>query len=341
MHFKHVSAEKTKLFVAGHIGARKRGNGMKRLATVAALVIGFGWPAKADLEVAAVLEREAPKSVCQIIDESAATHDLSVEFLTRLIWKESRFKPDALSPKGAQGIAQFMPGTAALRGLTDPFDPHQAIPAAAHYLSDLSARFGNHGLAAAAYNAGERRVANWLADGGGLPWETRDFVAFITGLPVEDWKAAIDAAAQGGAASEVSVAGGQDGAEAEAEAEAEAGTPLATCSGIAAILAKPGAGSALLAARVRRAGEAEWAPWGAQVAGNFSEARAMASWSTLQRRHPALLADRAPMVVRSVMRGRGTAPFTHIRIGAETRKAAEDLCAGLRREGAACIVLKN
>jgi len=307
--------------------------GMIRLASVVVLVIGFGWSARADLEIAAVLEREAPKSVCQIIDESAEKHDLPVEFLTRLIWKESRFKSDAVSPKGAQGIAQFMPGTAALRGLADPFDPHQAIPAAAHYLSDLSGRFGNRGLAAAAYNAGERRVADWLAEDGGLPWETRDFVFFITGLAAEDWKADIDASPQDEAPGADPVDGDED--------DAEAGTPLPTCSRVAAILAKPGAGSSLLAARARRAGEAEWAPWGAQVAGNFSEARAMASWSTLQRRHPALLADRVPMVVRSVMRGRGTAPFTHIRIGAESRKAAEDLCVRLRREGAACIVLRN
>jgi soluble lytic murein transglycosylase-like protein len=77
---------------------------------------------------------------------------------------------------GAQGIAQFMPGTAQERGLADPFDPEQAIPAAASLLRDLSQRFGNLGLAAAAYNGGPNRVSAWLAGNGSLPAETQDYV---------------------------------------------------------------------------------------------------------------------------------------------------------------------
>ena len=77
--------------------------------------------------------------VCRRIEAAAKERDLPPGFLARLIWKESRFDPDAVSPKGASGIAQFMPGTAALRGLEDPFDPRTAIPASAHYLSDLRA----------------------------------------------------------------------------------------------------------------------------------------------------------------------------------------------------------
>jgi hypothetical protein len=93
-----------------------------------------------------------------------------------------------VSPKGAQGIAQFMPGTAALRKLSDPFDPARAIPASAHYLSDLSGMFGSLGLAAAAYNAGEQRVADWLSGAGQLPAETKNYVMFITGRSAEEWK---------------------------------------------------------------------------------------------------------------------------------------------------------
>src|SRR5690606_31692477 len=68
-------------------------------------------------------------TICALIDQAAASHDLPVEFFTRLIWQESRFRQDAVSPKGAQGIAQFMPGTAALRNLADPFDAAEAIGA--------------------------------------------------------------------------------------------------------------------------------------------------------------------------------------------------------------------
>ena len=94
------------------------------------------------------------------------TNRLPAEFLTRLIWRESSFRAGAVSPAGARGIAQFMPGTAQERGLADPFDPEQAIPKAAHLLADLRRRFGNLGIAAAAYNAGPARVGDWLRGGG-------------------------------------------------------------------------------------------------------------------------------------------------------------------------------
>ena len=126
-------------------------------------------------------------SVCRIIDSSALAQHLPVAFLTGLIWQESNFQPDAISPVGARGIAQFMPGTAAERGLANPSDPEAAIPKAAELLANLKQRFGNLGLAAAAYNAGATRVANWLAGLGVLPPETRGYVMIVTRHPVEDW----------------------------------------------------------------------------------------------------------------------------------------------------------
>ena len=72
---------------------------------------------------------------------------------------ESNFNPFAVSPAGAQGIAQFMPATAAAYGLADPFDAEAAIDAQAHLMSDLLAQFGAVPLALAAYNAGPAPVA--------------------------------------------------------------------------------------------------------------------------------------------------------------------------------------
>lgn len=126
-------------------------------------------------------------AVCPIINSSAFAQHLPVAFLSGLIWQESNFRPAALSPVGARGIAQFMPGTAAERGLTNPDDPEAAIPKAAEFLSSLRQRFGNLGLAAAAYNAGPTRVASWLAGAGDLPPETRGYVMTVTRHPVEDW----------------------------------------------------------------------------------------------------------------------------------------------------------
>ena len=76
------------------------------------------------------------------------------------------------------------------RQLLDPFDPVQALPKSAEFLNELRGQFGNLGLAAAAYNAGPRRVQDWLAGSGNLPQETRNYVVAITGSTVDDWAAA-------------------------------------------------------------------------------------------------------------------------------------------------------
>jgi len=106
-------------------------------------------------------------------------------FLTRLIWQESSFRSNSISPAGAQGIAQFMPKR--LMSVALPIvRPEEAIPKSAELLADLKQRFGNLGLAAAAYNAGPARVANWLVGHGNLPRD-RDYVLTITRHPVQDW----------------------------------------------------------------------------------------------------------------------------------------------------------
>ena len=127
-------------------------------------------------------------TLCGIVEASAKTEGLPIAFFTKLIWRESSFRPTAVSPAGAQGVAQFMPGTASERGLVDPFDPASAIPASAKFLGELKRRFGNLGLAAAAYNAGQTAVGNWLAGKGSLPFETQDYVLAITGRDAEDWR---------------------------------------------------------------------------------------------------------------------------------------------------------
>lgn len=127
------------------------------------------------------------QELCDVVAMVAQAHNLPIGFFVRLIWQESGFRTHVVSSAGAQGIAQFMPGTAAEMGLEDPFDPTEALPASAQFLRDLHRQFGNHGLAAAAYNAGPRRISNWLAKRSTLPKETRAYVVNITGQQPERW----------------------------------------------------------------------------------------------------------------------------------------------------------
>jgi hypothetical protein len=90
--------------------------------------------------------------------DSAAKWNVSAALLAAQLMAESNFDPFAVSPAGAEGIAQFMPGTAASYGLADPFNPVEAIDAQAHLMADLIHQFGSPELALAAYNAGPAPV---------------------------------------------------------------------------------------------------------------------------------------------------------------------------------------
>ena len=127
--------------------------------------------------------------VCSLLSLHAQRNRLPVDFFTRLIWKESIFDARAVSPVGAEGIAQFMPGTAKLRGLKNSFDHREALAAAAEYLAFLTEKFGNLGLAAAAYNFGEDGTTAWLGNRRTLPAETEDYVLGITGHAAAEWRA--------------------------------------------------------------------------------------------------------------------------------------------------------
>jgi len=113
--------------------------------------------------------------------------------------------------------------------------------------------------------------------------------------------------------------------------------PPGTCLGVVALIGKAGAGMAVVADYPK----ADWAPWGVQVAGNFSLNRAMASYAALQVRHGDILGGQPPMVVRAVNRSRGSAAMYQLRVPAGTRDEAGDICQRLKAAGAACVVLKT
>ena len=128
------------------------------------------------------------EEICNTVAHAAEVYDLPAPFLIKLLFQESRFDAGVVSAAGALGIAQFMPATAKGMGLENPFDPVQAISASARLLRNLVERFGNVGLAAAAYNAGPKRIEDWLKQKSRLPAETQGYVKHITGRPAEIWK---------------------------------------------------------------------------------------------------------------------------------------------------------
>jgi len=111
---------------------------------------------------------------------AALANGISPALLAALLKAESDFDPTAVSSAGAQGIAQFMPATARGMALTDPFDPDQAIPAAARLLAGHIRSFGSVPLALAAYNA----VPGAVARHGGVPpyAETQAYVVKVMAL---------------------------------------------------------------------------------------------------------------------------------------------------------------
>lgn len=271
------------------------------------------------------------QALCRLIEGSAKTRDLPVPFLTRLIWRESSFRVGVVSPAGAQGVAQFMPGTARERGLLDPFDPEQAIPHAAHLLADLKRQFGNLGLAAAAYNGGAQRVTNWLAGSGGLPAETRAYVLWITGSPAEDWR--------GGQRGTIEFPeGGEPKTEAKAVAKPESPAEThQTCLQTTAALRIPSRGDRFAIGP----NEGPAAPWGIQLAGNFSKSLALASFQRARTAYAKVIGEVRPMIIGTRLRNRGTRAFYRVRIPAESRQAADAVCGRIRSAGGACIVLKT
>jgi hypothetical protein len=141
--------------------------------------VGFGTRG-GDGRATRAVQAFVPARFAPLIIRAAQRWGVSAQLLAAQLYAESNFNPFARSPAGAEGIAQFMPGTAEAIGLLDPFDPDAAINAQAHLMRDLLGRFGSVPLALAAYNAGPGAVA---ACGCIPPYpETRAYVAKILGL---------------------------------------------------------------------------------------------------------------------------------------------------------------
>lgn len=251
------------------------------------------------------------RDTCTAIAVFASRERLPAGYFARLIWQESHFDPYALSVAGAQGIAQFMPSTARLRGLQNSFDPAEALAKSARYLRFLADKYGNLGLAAAAYNGGEGRLTRYVNAGGYLPGETRYYVEIITGLPVEAWQQ--DPPPQ------------PDYRLSKTEPFIDACVRMAE-SEAAPTLDRP---------------PSEWRPWGVLLAQDFSQAIAIRRYERAKAAHPKVLGEEKLMLLLARNPSFGPRLRHFAMIGRDTRKDAEALCARLQADGASCIVRKN
>jgi hypothetical protein len=260
--------------------------------------------------------------MCQRIESAALVNGLPLEFMTRLIWQESRFNEHAISRAGAQGIAQFMPKTAEWVGLGDPFDVSEAIGKSAALLRNLRAQFGNLGLAAAAYNAGPKRVSDWLARRRPLPRETMDYVRIVTGHAADEWTATPAANS--------------------ANLSINLVLPNAVpCPEIVKLLAEHrGTITAQQQSQFALRGAAAFVPpafpWGVQLIGGPSKTVALASFDQMQKTYRSVLGSHQPMVLRSP-----SGSWYRVRVGANNRNEAERLCSNLRAAGGSCLVQPN
>ena len=247
---------------------------------------------------------------CNAIQIFADRHGLNRDFFARLIWQESRFDPNALSPANARGIAQFIPSTAILRGLQDPYNPADALEHSAQYLAEMVQRYGNEGMAAIGYNGGERRAKGFL-EGKGLASETVNYVPVITGLNAEDWR---DTPPE----DHDMRLSGTDGF-------------LPACYAMAK--------NRRITALVRPKPRVK--PWGVQLAFGRSRKRARAAYKQRTASCRPVIATEKPDYIDVKHRARRQKGYVMARIGRNTRKAADQLCAKVRRAGCICAVYAN
>lgn len=258
-----------------------------------------------------IREASFSQDLCRQIEAEATRYGLPPGYFARLLWQESRFDPNAVSPANAKGIAQFIDSTARLRGLADPFNPAEAVSRSAEYLGEMTRRFGNLGHAAIGYNGGERRAEGWIAGTGGLARETIDYVRIITGHSAQTWR--------------------DDPPEAP-DFALDGDTPFQeACVAMAANrrispLAPP---------------EPEFAPWGAQIGFGNTTALARAAYDRLSGacRRAAPLSKVEYIPVRR--RGPGDRIYMMLRVGADSQREAANICRAVQRAGCRCAAYRN
>ncbi|QUJ77167.1 lytic transglycosylase domain-containing protein [Sulfitobacter albidus] len=250
---------------------------------------------------------------CNAIKVFSDRHGLNTDFFARLIWQESRFDPNALSPANARGIAQFIPSTARLRGLKDPYNPADALEHSAQYLAEMVRRYGNEGMAAIGYNGGERRAEGFL-EGKGLARETVNYVPIITGLSAEQWR---------------------DAPPKDLDMRLDKTKPfIEACREMAK-------NRRLTPVKLPKPPPPAIKPWGVQLGFGTSKdaAKAKIGRATGACRAPLNREKLDLIFVKNRVSGKNGYYFG--RVGRDTRRGAMRLCDELKRRGCRCLVVQN
>ncbi|MBA70973.1 MAG: lytic transglycosylase [Rhizobiales bacterium] len=286
---------------------RREGRSALPRAFIVTLAIAgslFALPAFAQVEKAGNVDR-----LCALIAEQADIHGLPEAFLARLLFSASAFDPAYVSPTGAAGVAKFNAAVAESGGLSDPSDIETAVPAAARRLSALTERLGNLGLAAAAYQAGEKPVRRWMDGDGYLPASTVFFVQQLTGKGPEAFR-----------------------------------SPSATFD-IKPLETRYAFAEACKRMPLIASGEASTdipadMPWAVVVGAGPDLDGAMKSWAGVRER-TGFRVGGGKVYVTHLEGGKARRNRYSVRIGAESRGSALAICSRLRGKGGACMVTRN
>lgn len=251
------------------------------------------------------------QETCAALQIFSDRYAINPHFFTRLIWQESRFNPNAVSPANAQGIAQFIPSTAKIRGLKDPFNPAEALDESARYLKRVIDKFGNEGLAAIAYNAGELRVNPYVAKTAGIPEETWNYVQIITGHTADKWR---------------------ETPTPDTDFHLQPGKQfLSACLDLA---------KKRIYTKYRPSAQ-QFKPWGVQLAAGTSRSRARASYRRRTAKCKRLLVGVRPDYIYKRQQTGGRKRVYVARLGYNSRGSAARMCSKLKAQGCLCAVFRN
>jgi hypothetical protein len=250
---------------------------------------------------------------CNAIEIFTKRHGLDSGFFARLIWQESRFDPNALSHANARGIAQFIPSTARLRGLKNPYNPADALEHSAQYLAEMVRRYGNEGMAAIGYNGGERRASGFL-EGKGLAPETVNYVPIITGLSAEQWR---DATPK------------------------DPDFRLAKDENFYAACSEMARNRKLSPIKRVKPAAPPIKPWGVQLGFGTSKKSATAKVRARTGNCRGLIKREKLDLIYVKNRVSGKKGYFFARIGRNSREGAQKLCSNLKKQRCSCLIVNN